>query len=449
MTIHRYNKDKDKEPEGPKCANPSCGHLKESHNYKNTDECKSCMCKGFRAPEPVMTKEEKAATLALFGTLQFDIHEGNLDSITSPLAYIATTDGIKRVRKNNIFASVQPATGPQGPYEVRNGIKPLVPRLPWELFAATIAFFRHVNDKLHGSEVMVQFFYDPAGEGKWIPYVPPQTVHGGHINHEGNFDPDGKLLHVWDIHSHNTMAGYFSGTDDADESRAERFYGVIGKIDQMVPEWKFRVRTGGTFVDLPMSSVIEAPPGHRVLKVEDVALFDRTAVKGNRVSFDMPVWDIFADATFPEEWLDNVKHAHEPNPTQPDLAIVESVGGSPRSGGVTGFFRDQVKRWYNKPRHEWTEEDEKEFEEAAEHGKRRRGANFQQPDWFPEGDPYPMVYQQGQRIVYKILDTGKVLRKLPSGALVDTALTLADIRNKIIPKMGAGVVHIQYDGKEV
>ena len=52
-------------------------------------------------------------------------------------------------------------------------------------------------------------------------------------------DRDKGLL-VCEIHSHNTMSAFFSSVDDADEIYPG-IYGVIGKLDEEIPQMRFRV----------------------------------------------------------------------------------------------------------------------------------------------------------------------------------------------------------------
>lgn len=62
------------------------------------------------------------------------------------------------------------------------------------------------------------------------------------------FTDDGEA--VIDLHSHNSMAAFFSGTDDADE-QGLRFYAVIGRIDTDTPQIRCRVGVYGHHMDVP------------------------------------------------------------------------------------------------------------------------------------------------------------------------------------------------------
>jgi len=68
------------------------------------------------------------------------------------------------------------------------------------------------------------------------------------------FDDDGQA--VIDLHSHNSMSAFFSGTDDADE-QGLRFYAVIGRIDTDQPEIRVRVGVYGHHMTIPAELVFD------------------------------------------------------------------------------------------------------------------------------------------------------------------------------------------------
>ena len=64
------------------------------------------------------------------------------------------------------------------------------------------------------------------------------------------------LIHVMDIHSHNTMPAKFSSIDDNDE-KATRMYAVVGRLDKVFPEITVRASCAGKFVYLQPQEVFE------------------------------------------------------------------------------------------------------------------------------------------------------------------------------------------------
>jgi PRTRC genetic system protein A len=186
----------------------------------------------------------------------------------------------------------------KGQYQI---IKPSfrlkIPKLPGNMYAQILAFFRHyVIDKgITGvTEVMVQVYWDNETQEYFIN-IPNQEVTGGHINYDFNKqDPRTQkksVTRVFDIHSHNTMDSFFSGTDDSDE-KGKQFYGVIGRISKDSHTQNFRIGINGQYYNFQAEECI------------DFSTFQETGV------------------TFPEGWKDNV---HIPNHLKDELSQVEVV----------------------------------------------------------------------------------------------------------------------------
>lgn len=130
-----------------------------------------------------------------------------------------------------------------------------VPKIPVEILISIVSFFRKINKKFD-SEVFVQVFYDTEKE-EYIAHVPKQEVSGAsvvYVNDE-DFDLTNKIL-VFEVHSHNTMGAFWSSIDDADE-KSDRFYGVIGKVNQYYPEMLIRLSVGGERSDIDIEDIFE------------------------------------------------------------------------------------------------------------------------------------------------------------------------------------------------
>jgi PRTRC genetic system protein A len=115
-------------------------------------------------------------------------------------------------------------------------------------------------------EAMYQFHY--SGERRtWRCSSPAQVATPTALD----FADDGEA--VIDLHSHNSMAAFFSETDDADE-QGLRFYAVIGRIDTDTPEILVRVGVYGHHMDVPADMVFDdLGPFVDLLHVE--AAYDR------------------------------------------------------------------------------------------------------------------------------------------------------------------------------
>ena len=69
---------------------------------------------------------------------------------------------------------------------------------------------------------------------------------------------------VAEFHSHGSSRAFFSATDDRDE-QGFRIYGVVGRLDDPVPELRLRVGVYGHFAPLDWPQVFEGPhPGVRL-----------------------------------------------------------------------------------------------------------------------------------------------------------------------------------------
>ena len=73
---------------------------------------------------------------------------------------------------------------------------------------------------------------------------------------------------VAEFHSHGTSRAFFSKTDDRDE-QGFRIYGVVGRLDDPVPELSLRVGVYGHFAPLDWPRVFDGPvPGLRLVVAE-------------------------------------------------------------------------------------------------------------------------------------------------------------------------------------
>jgi len=144
--------------------------------------------------------------------------------------------------------------------EINAGFVPAFPPVPFSLFAQVLAFFRHYMQKGHETEVMVYIYWDKELE-EYLIRVPVQRVSKAHIDviipPDETIDSD-RYIHVADIHSHNSMPAFFSGTDDRDEL-ATRVYIVVGHINRSAPEIRARISVGGRFVPIDIRQVIDIP----------------------------------------------------------------------------------------------------------------------------------------------------------------------------------------------
>lgn len=98
------------------------------------------------------------------------------------------------------------------------------------------------------NEAMYQLLFTADPAKPWICQMPDQIGSPTALR----FADDGRA--VIDLHSHNSMAAFFSDTDNADE-QGFRFYAVIGRIDTPRPEIRVRVGVYGHHLAVPATTV--------------------------------------------------------------------------------------------------------------------------------------------------------------------------------------------------
>jgi hypothetical protein len=102
-------------------------------------------------------------------------------------------------------------------------------RIPRDIFDQILAFFYKVME-VNGDralEAMAWICYNP--EQGYHVLIPPQTVGGASVSYDWSCVPAGTSIIV-DIHSHNNMNAFFSGTDDRDDGGNISFSGVVGQM---------------------------------------------------------------------------------------------------------------------------------------------------------------------------------------------------------------------------
>lgn len=188
-------------------------------------------------------------------------------------------------------------------------------KISYSIYEQVLAFFRKVMEvKVAEVEAMIHVLYN-----KELGYhlgVPPQRISKASVAYDWSYIPEGTSIIV-DIHSHNTMGAFFSGTDDRDDRGNISFSGVFGKLKDKEPMtiWRFN------YYEKKYAA-----------SVEDL--------------FETPV---FPNIEIPAEWLDNV------NVTIPTY----TVGGRSNQGNVlrvpnpnpvtSGATHEQIGRWRYQP----------------------------------------------------------------------------------------------------
>jgi PRTRC genetic system protein A len=194
------------------------------------------------------------------------------EAVKSPktIALVPARDGkVYEIRKTPIGIFQSPARVIGEFADLAPSFKARLPKIPMFLLYQIISFFRMISDEFK-LEALVHIVYDTATD-KYNVKIPKQRLTKISVDSVLEEYPE-NVIHVMDIHSHNTMAARFSETDNQDE-KATRLYAVIGRLDKEIPDMALRASNGGKFIKINLSDV-----------------------------FDF-------EATYPEAWTDEINHA--------------------------------------------------------------------------------------------------------------------------------------------
>lgn len=176
---------------------------------------------------------------------------------------VVARNGVFEVRENEIGTFMAQLFGSETTSPEILGLKSFpfksyeakLPKIPVSLLQQTIKFFMDVCDKKNNAEAGIQIFWNREKEEYFIA-VNDQEVSGASVTFERDPGLEEKELLIMDIHSHNTMDAFWSGTDDADEKET-RLYGVIGKLNTCTPTMRVRASCAGHFIDLEIGDIFD------------------------------------------------------------------------------------------------------------------------------------------------------------------------------------------------
>jgi len=202
---------------------------------------------------PTVTAQKKGEMPAYKGTFL------NLDDAKKSGKQIsivpAQGGNIYEIRSNKIGCFAAKKSSVKDFSEIKAGLSPALPPLPFTMLNQIISFFRHFLNEDGVTEALANVYWDEVDK-KYYIHIPKQIVSRTAVDTEmANIDNE-RFVHVMDIHSHNTMPAKFSSIDDNDE-KATRIYAVIGRLDRFFPEISVRISVGGEFVSIEPSLVFE------------------------------------------------------------------------------------------------------------------------------------------------------------------------------------------------
>lgn len=180
--------------------------------------------------------------------------------------------------------------------EVKEAIKFLpegAGKIPFEMWDQIVEFFRQVM-KIKSSEVEAHAWILWSEEKGYYISIPKQVVSKASVGYtwDSTSVPAGSIV-ILDVHSHNTMGAFFSGTDNNDDKDKLYYTAVVGKLTADNYEWAMRFNL--------RDKKFQA-------KLEDVFDMEKTV-------------------EIPKDWLDQVEIKTYSTPTRGPFPVSPYIGG--------------------------------------------------------------------------------------------------------------------------
>jgi PRTRC genetic system protein A len=266
------------------------------------------------------------------------------DNNKKSVVYVMQGNGIfeRRVNKLGEFVTkIADATIPGLEINLKEGWTLTVPRIPASFLGTAVSFFRKIYEKF-SSEVFIQFFYDKT-ENTYNIHCPKQTVSMASVRYDNDeiFNDKDKIL-VLEMHSHGNMGAFFSGTDNGDE-KADRFYGVIGKITDFFPELKLRLIIGGHPAEVNAEDIfdvdeemyhMESYPKAWCANIKEEKIIHKSFPKDKDI---MPLWNEEELKDYMDMFKDG-SHLYSPNDIHDDKEVeIEYIDGNEKEDAPKPF----------------------------------------------------------------------------------------------------------------
>lgn len=174
----------------------------------------------------------------------YDIAPGSL------YEYVFAANGTFVHAKNEIMDVWMPLSIIREKEKMIRGLRTLEPRikLPKRVSVDILRHMVKVSKFAIPNEFLFYIFWN---KDEWELDLPSQVVR--HASVRPCLDCGYVPI---EVHSHNTMPAFFSATDNRDENGL-RIYGVLGRVDQPVVDFKLRISIYGHYSVLPYQLVFE------------------------------------------------------------------------------------------------------------------------------------------------------------------------------------------------
>ena len=229
------------------------------NSKKFLDGIKKAKSESDKKPEcivkPRIKAQSKGEILHLSSYKEFCFNENDASKSDKAIIIIPSSDGkLYQMRKTPVGNFIAQADNlPEFP-TVLPKVQLNVPKIPMHILLFIWDFFAAISDR-YELEALVHILYDTKHK-RYTIRVPRQELTHTSVKSVLDEDYPEHMIHVMDIHSHNTMPAKFSEIDDEDE-KTPRLYAVMGKLDKTFPDISVRASCGGKFIPLDPKEVFD------------------------------------------------------------------------------------------------------------------------------------------------------------------------------------------------
>lgn len=167
-----------------------------------------------------------------------------------PVYRLLCADGVYEVRNTPAGTYVARL---YSPVTLAEGYYPAIPRAPVSLLKRTVASFKERPE----TEAVVDIVYSRR-KGSWHLVWNQIEATASEVTYQPLPEDEDLVLYA-EIHSHHRMHAFFSPDKDDISELKTGVYGVIGKVEDEIPQGRFRYSCGGHFREIPAEDLFDDP----------------------------------------------------------------------------------------------------------------------------------------------------------------------------------------------
>ena len=228
---------------------------------------------------------------------------------------------------------------------IGNSIELKVPKIPKKIYYQIVNFFKDISEKVGNSEAFVQVYYDTTNK-EYICHVPEQEVSPSSVRYDAtknlNVVDRKRYISVFEVHSHNTMAAFWSGIDNKDEQET-KFYGVFGRIKDQEIDEKYRFMVMGKQIDLTKEHIFDFSKTTPTFSKEELLEY-LTRNEKDKYDISFIAKDLLGvTSDYPAEWKEKVSVYRAPPTVHRGYA--GASGKDPNDTDLSSWDEEGWENW--------------------------------------------------------------------------------------------------------